>query len=161
MRNAEHNAREFLSIWQFWMVLAFFGLAAVLVYSIHLSNVQTRQEAARVATAKAANTTQVAQCFDTVKNAPIVRGFLLSHEDLIKNGILANKAALAVAPDLDPLHTVRVESLRRLRKAKVNADKLKRLIKKTTPTRVKCFRLAHNLNIDASLYVHKVKKTIK
>jgi ornithine cyclodeaminase/alanine dehydrogenase-like protein (mu-crystallin family) len=149
----ERGLREFLSAWQTWMVLAFFGLAAVSVYSIHLSDRQARDEAARLAAANAAASTQVGQCFTAVENSPVIVGFIDAHESIIENGLISNRQALNAVPE-GPLRMVRERSLVRLRAAKKNADKLRALIVKTTPTRKKCLRIAHRLGVDPSRYTH-------
>ena len=154
MTKVERGLREFLSTWQFWMVLAFFGLAAVSVYSIHLSARQARDEAARLAAANAAASTQVGQCFTAVRNSPVVSGFVDAQEAVIENGLISNRQALNAVPT-GPLRAIRIKSLARLRAAKQNADELRALIRKTTPTRRRCVRLARKLGINASRYTHQ------
>lgn len=154
MVKLERRAREFLSLWQFWMVIAFFGLATVAVYSLHLSDRQAREEGARAASVRAAALTQVGQCFTSAKNAPITLGFIDAHEAIIDNGILANRAALNVDPT-GPLAKVREESIMRLEKAKANTAALRLLIVRNTPTIDKCVGIAGKLGVDASRYIRR------
>lgn len=153
-RAAERGLREFLSSWQFWMVLAYLGLGTVVIFLFVLSGKQARIQAQTAAASQSNATTQVGQCFTAVRNAPVTRRFLAAHEALIQNSVLANKAALRLASPHDPLHNVRVQSLARLRKAQDNADELGRLFRRMTPTRRKCVLLAARRGVDASRYTH-------
>lgn len=147
----ERRARVFLSDWHFWVGVAYFGLAAVVLALYILFGRTAREEASRAAAAKAASTAQVAQCFGGVKNAPVIAGFIRSHEAIIENGLIANRAAIAASPG-DPLNAIRQRSIDRLTAAKANADELRRLIKGTTPTKRACTVLAHKLGVDPSRY---------
>lgn len=153
MARIEIKVRTFLSDWHVWMGIAYFAIIAILVWQISLSNAQNREEAARTASAKAAASTQVGQCFTAVKNAPVASGFIDAHEALITNSLLANEAALAVSPPGDPLRAVRVASIVRLKKADENVKDLRRLIAESTPSEKKCVQLARMLGVDASRYV--------
>lgn len=155
MAQVEHRVRNFLSDWHLWMAVAYFGIIAILVWQISLSNRQGREEAARTATAKAAASTQVGQCFTAVKNAPVAAGFIDAHEALITNSLLANEQALEVSAPSDPLRAIRVASIVRLKKADENVKDLRRLIAESTPTEKKCIALARTLGVDASRYIHQ------
>jgi len=135
------------------MVVAYFGIIAVLIWQISLSNRQAREEATRTATQQASAVTQVAQCFASVKNAPVVNGFIDAQEALITNSLLGNEAALAITPLNDPLRPIRVASIRRLRKADENVKDLRRLISESARTRAKCIKLASATGVDASRYI--------
>jgi Na+/melibiose symporter-like transporter len=105
MTRTDH-VRFALSDWRFWMGIAYFGLVMVIVGLFVLFNRTAREEAARAATAKSAGIAQVSQCFVAVRNAPVVDGFIRSHEAIIENGLLTNKASIAASPG-DPLNPIR------------------------------------------------------
>lgn len=148
------RAREFLSTLGFWVVVAYFGLAAVVVAVLVLFGRTAREEALRTASARSAASTQVGQCFTAAKNAPVTIGFIDAHEAVIDNGIQANRAALNLRPQ-GRLAQVEKQSLIRLEDAKANADALRRLILRTTPTIDKCVDLAKRLEVDASRYTRR------
>lgn len=155
MTRTDH-VRFALSDWRFWMGIAYFGLVSVVVGLFVLFNRTAREEALRTASAKSAAIAQVSQCFLGVRNAPVVEGFVDSHEAIIENGLLVNKASIAAAPG-DPLNPIRRKAIVRLTAAKNNADELKRLVESTTPTRRSCVVLAGKLGVDASRYIHPPK----
>lgn len=148
------KVRIFLSDWQFWTGIAYFGIAATVVALFFLFNRTAREEAFRAAGVKAAATSQVAQCFTSYKNGPVTRGFIASHEAIIENSIISNREALKAQPT-SPLTAIRKQSLARLEAAKENANELQVLISKTIPTRNSCIELAHRLNIDPSRYLRQ------
>lgn len=150
MTRTEH-ARTILSDWRFWVGVAYFGIAATVVGLFILFNRTAREEASRAAGARAAASTQVGQCFTSVKNGPVTRGFLASNAAVIENQILANQAAIETQPT-SPLNGIRERSLVRLQKAKTNAGELRDLIAAQIPTLRKCVRLARMLHVDARRY---------
>lgn len=153
MAKVERNVREFLSDWHVWVGIAYFGLAAVVVALYVLFGRTAHEEAIRAAASRSAASTQVGQCFTSVKNAPVAAGFIDAHEALINNSLLANQAALSVSPPDDPLRSVRVASIARLKRADANVKDLRRLIRESTPTEKKCVRLAHILGVDPDRYL--------
>lgn len=155
MTRTDH-VRFALSDWRFWMGIAYFGLVMVIVGLFVLFNRTAHEEAARAATAKSAGIAQVSQCFVAVRNAPLVDGFIRSHEAIIENGLLTNKASIAASPG-DPLNPIRRRAIVRLTAAKANADELKRLTRATTPTRHSCVVLAGKLRVDPSRYTQPTK----
>lgn len=152
MARIERNMREIMSDWRFWMGVAYFGITMTVVALVISFNRIAHEEATRTATARAAAATQVGQCFTAVKNGPVTQGFIDAHEAIIVNGLIANRAALAISPANDPLRTVRLKSIVRLEKAQRNVTQLRRLILAATPTRKKCIELADTLKVDASRY---------
>ena len=153
MARAERSLRTVMSDWKFWMGVAYFGLAAVIVSLFVLFNRTAHEEAVRAAAASSAAVTQVGQCFTAVKNAPVARGFIAAQEAIIDNGLIANRAALAASPKDDPLRQIRVRSIIRLQGAQKNVKDLRVLIAATTPTEKKCMHLAHILRVDPARYL--------
>jgi len=156
MAKIERSARAFLSDWKLWMGIAYFAIVAILIWQVRLSSRQAQEEANRAATAKAAAATQVGQCFTSVKNAPVVNGFIRSHEAIIENGLISNRASIAASPG-DPLNQIRRKAIKRLMAAKANADELKALISSTAQSRKSCLELAAQLHVDASRYTRTPK----
>ncbi len=154
MAKMERGLREFLSVWQFWMVVAYVGLAAVVVALYVLFGRTAHDEAIRAAAQKSAATSQAATCFISVKNAPVIAGFLQEQDALIDNGLLANLAAIKASGPSDPLNGVRERAVIRLTAAKANERRLERLIATTTPTKAKCLVLAHKLGVNTSAYTN-------
>lgn len=146
------KTRSVLSDWRFWITSFGFGLGAVVVALYLAFGRIAHEEAFRAAAAKAANATQVGQCFTSEKNGPVTRGFIAAQGALIENSLLANQAAIKAQPN-DPLTAVREHSLTRLRAAKKNANELRELIDKSIPTKTRCVRLARMLHVDASRYL--------
>lgn len=156
MAKAERNLREVMSSLGFWLLLAYLMLAAVVVSLFVLFGRTAREEAQRTASARAAATTQVGQCFTSVKTAPVLDGFIDSHEAIIDNSLAANRAAILASPG-DPLNSVRRKSIVRLEAAQKNVMQLRTLIVAGTPTEKKCVDLARMLGVDASRYTNPQK----
>lgn len=146
------QARNVLSDWKFWITLFGFGLAATVVALWFAFGRIAREEAFRAASMKAANVTQVGQCFTAAKNGPVTKGFIGAFETVTSNSITSTKAALAAQP-VGPLTEVRLQSLVRLEAAKANTDALRRLINSSIPDKKKCVELAARLHVDASRYL--------
>lgn len=153
MARFELSIREHMSDWKFWVGVAYLGLILTVVALVVLFNRTAREEASRAASGKAAATTQVGQCFTSVKTAPVLKGFIDAHESIIQNSLLGNEAALKASPKDDPLRGIRVRSIVRLNAAQKNVDELRKLITAGTPTEKKCVALAASLGVDASRYV--------
>lgn len=147
--------------WRFSMVVAYFGIAFTIVGLYIIYTKQSREETRRVAETRAAAVQQVAGCFASVKNAPVVRGFVAGQEALIVNGIDGNKAALKIKAQDPKLRAVREASLRRLNVAKANNDVLRALIKATTPTRKGCIQLAVKTRVPYQQYVPRAPNTTR
>lgn len=154
MAKLERSLRSFLSDWHVWVGIAYFGLAAVVVALYVLFGRTAHEEANRAASARSAASTQVGQCFVAVRNAPVVEGFLKSHEAIIDNGLLTNRALIRESPG-DPANPVRRSAIARLMEAAENAHQLSRLISATTPTRKSCLALAAQLHVDPSRYLRQ------
>lgn len=136
-----------LDDWRFWVGVAYFGIAAVVLGLYVLFSRQTNETAKRVAIQRANAQAQVSQCANAVRNAPVVDGFAEAHHALIVNQILTTTAALQVAAPGDPLTKVRLASLRRLEVALTNANQLLDVVSNSTPTKAACNREAAMLGV--------------
>lgn len=141
--------REVLNNWWFWVGIAYFGLAAVVVAlyinygnTAEATSKANRQEAISVAATKAANVNAVNQCFTSVKNQPIIEGFADGQLALIDNSLLLIQSAINNSPSDDPLLAGRQASLKRLAVAKVNSLALRALIAQQSRSREECIALA-------------------
>ncbi len=155
MDRVELNTRKFLSDWRFWVCIAYLGLSFLTVWLYVLNGREARATADRAAAQRSAASSQVATCFTSAKNAPVIRGFLDGQDALIDNGLLANEAAVKAAPADDPLLPVRLKAIVRLTTARENSRRLEQLIVETTPTKKKCLVLARKLGVDASRYIQQ------
>lgn len=104
--------------------------------------------AERTAERKARETSDVAQCFEQVANAPRVSRILNLIGVLADNSIAANRAALTVSSPDDPLRTVREQSIARLIPARADLREFIRLVDEQTPTKAKCVELADRLGVE-------------
>jgi hypothetical protein len=147
----EARTRSILSGWQFWITLAYFGIAATVVALWFAFGKIAHEEANRAASIKAANATQVGQCFTGAKNGPVTKGFVAANLAVIDNSIIANRQALETQPD-SPLTAIRARSLVRLEDARRKTEALSRLIDANVPTTLTCTTLATKLGVDAGRY---------
>jgi hypothetical protein len=150
-RRIEFRVRNFLNDPRVWVGIAYFGLAAVVVALYVAFGRIAKEDASRAALERANAVAAVNSCFTALKQAPVVDGFIDSVELLISDEILTTKQVLAAEAPGDPLRAARQKSLVRLNVAKGNADVLRELIDKTTPTKEKCMRLALRLNVDVKV----------
>lgn len=150
MKPLERSVREFLSNWQVWVGIAYFGLAAVVVALFVLFNRTAHEEAVRAATARSAAQAQVSQCVASAKNGPLVRGFANGFRALVENQIETTQGALHVAKPHDPLIPVRERSLRRLFRAEGVAEGLVKIVDARTPSMKSCRVLARKLHVPLS-----------
>lgn len=134
--------------------MTLFGLSLGIVLAVAVVSLfkVIHEQTTREANAKAANSAQVAACFNSVESAPIINGFLHAHETLVNNSLLTTRAAIAVEDKNDPLHKIRVASLRRLIKAQSNTENLKELLVATTPTQDSCIKLAKKVGAPYGQY---------
>jgi hypothetical protein len=149
------KVRDRIDNWRFWITAYGVALGLMMVGLYALNNRQVHEQSIRTASMRAASVSQVASCFTDVKNTPITKGFIDSHESLIENSLISTRAALRLTQRADPLYAIRTNSLRRLNRAKRNVIELKRLLLKDRPTMAKCVTLAKNLHVDASRYLKK------
>lgn len=143
--------------WKFWQTIFGFGLACVIVALYVLFGRTARDEAARAARQRSDSVQAVSTCFNAVKNAPIVQGFLDGNDALITNGLIANRELLArdTVPSQAAIHSA---AIGRLEKAQRNAAVLRTLIETTTPTKASCIRLARTDDIPVAPYLHPKPK---
>ncbi len=147
MANVESRSRVFFSSLGFWVVIAYFVLAFVVVWLYVLNNREARAGAERAASIRSAATSQVSTCFTAVKDFPLTKGFIDGQEAIIDNSLIANRDALRQQPD-SPLSQLRQNSIVRLTRARVVATKLNALIVEKSPTKRKCLALAKKLHVD-------------
>lgn len=144
-----------LDSWQFWVGVAYFGLALVIVALWVVFSRQSDEAARRAvqqqeaaSALKASNISQVNGCITAAQNRPIVFGFINGQAAIINSQILSTSQALALTSADDPLYLVREKALTRLNSAANNNKALKELIIKTTPTLKQCKDLANKLHVD-------------
>ncbi len=126
-------------------------LGIVVVCSFALSGYavvrQSQASAERAADRKASNTSQVARCFQQVRDSPDVLKTLNLLDTLATNSIIANRQALEVASDPE-LRRIRQQSLARLLPARVSLRKLIARSSSTVPTMASCEQLASGLHVN-------------
>ncbi len=147
MTISEPKIRRRLDSWRFWVGIAYFGIAAVVLGLVVAFSRVSSEAAKRAATQQAANQARVTQCAVAVRNAPIVAGFVDGQRAIIRNSILATIGALANTARTDPLYRVRLASLSRLQEALSNTNQLAGLVSATTPTMASCDRVAAALRV--------------
>lgn len=151
------KTRRRLDTWHFWVGVAYVGLALVAIWLL-VTYLQTgRNTSQRRADERAQQISAVTACFAAVANAPLAKGFIDGQGAIIQNGIDANVAIL----DADHLSAkqkkIRVDSLARLNRAKLNNDELERFIVQTTPTKKGCVALAVKTHVPYAQYLAKPK----
>jgi hypothetical protein len=126
-------------------------LGVIVIVSFALSGYtvvrQSQAAAARAADRKAANTSQVARCYQQVRDSPDVLRILGLLDTLAKNSILANRQALELDGD-DPLRPIRKSSLRRLVPARKSLGKFIARSRRSVPTIESCDQMARALRVD-------------
>lgn len=148
---------EAADTWKFWVSAALFGVIVLFILMFFLFKKTVHQDAIREASLKANNAAQVASCFNNVKNAPIIEGFIDAHAAIINNSIISTEAALKVSAPNDPLNVIRRQSLVRLRKARKNSNDLKELLAAQNVTEGDCIKLAKRLNVPSAVYTKPAK----
>lgn len=109
---------------------------------------QSQASAERAADRKAANTAQVARCYQQVRDSPDVLRILDLIDALATNSIVVNRQALQLAPAADPLKPIRKASLRRLVPARKTLRKFVARAEAEVPTIGSCDRLARDLHVN-------------
>lgn len=153
-RQIENKVRHRLDNWKFWMLIAYFGLVFVMVWLFFLNRQTAEQAAARQAQQKAANTAQVADCYQALRNAPALMGILDSVDLLAESSMKSSKAALQADPD-SLLTPVRRASIERLERAREGVAVFAKAMVEQTPTLPECNHLAARLGVDPSPYMPK------
>lgn len=141
------RARRKLDNWRLWMVIAYVGLAACIVFLYALQRNQAQADAERAAARESQAATEVSRCLQQVTSAPQVARVLRVIDLVVTNSILANEAALEADPDSD-LTPVRQASLARLRPGRVELRKFIEATEEAAPTMKDCRELAVSLGID-------------
>lgn len=157
---------RYVDNWKFWMTAFGFGLAVVFILLFVGYRRQNQEETsrandarvaaeARIAQVRSANNAEVAQCFSNAQRAPIISGFIQSQYALVDNSTQSTTDALAHTSADDPLYKVRLRSLNRLAKARVNLDKLAGVVLSQTATEDKCIALAKKLQIPYKEFIRQ------
>ena len=111
---------------------------------------QSQAASERAADRKAANTSQVARCFQQVKDSPDVLRILGLLDTLSSNSILVNRQALELPAEADPLRRIRKQSLRRLVPARASLRRFIARSSASVPTVQSCDRMAADLHVDSA-----------
>lgn len=143
---AERSIRERLDNWKFWVGVAYFGLALLVVWLFFLNQDIAREQAARTATAKANAVSTRDNCYRMVDNNPDLLSIITAIRLTSRNSIATSKAALRLAPD-GALSDVRRASIKRNQRAMRAADKFRAQIVQSTPTEQRCDELALRLGL--------------
>jgi hypothetical protein len=133
--------------WKFWMTLSGLGLGAAYVLLFFVFQREARADALRQADVRAAASAAVSSCYSSLKNEPVVAGFIRTQRLLIDDQILTNHAALATEKPGDPLRAVRMAHLKRLQVARGSLGALNELIVGSQPSHAKCLALAKGLHV--------------
>lgn len=160
MTAATKGMRKYVDNWEFWFsaLTAAVLIGGGLLYS-HLRDIdraRSRDDAARAAQMRASNLSQVAACYTSVKNAPVVAGFLQGFYAIDDNSIANSREAIREHPH-DPLNKIRRTSIANITVARVNLDSLSEVIEGTTPTIPKCRALARRLAVDYRPYEKQIR----
>lgn len=134
--------------WRFWMTIAYVGISIGLVGAFVALEKASSEEAKRVAEQRASAIQQVTTCFGGVTNAPVVAGFIAGQKALISNSLDGNRAALKIKGEPAKLVKIRHQSITRLTSAETNVNILAALIKKTTPKKTDCIKLAVKTHVS-------------
>lgn len=134
--------RDRFDSWPFWVGIAYFGLAMVIVGLFYLNNnnqrASTRQakdEAIRIAVVKAQAIAATGRCKASVPLLKEVNAHVAGVREYVDAQIRNSEAALNATLPSDPLYTVRVEALARSKLAQKKIDSLDAL---PIPTTAQC-----------------------
>jgi len=147
MTSLETPLRDRIDNWRFWVGIAYFGLAAVVVALFFLNRDISKQQAESAAKSRAATAAQVRSCADAVRNKPDVDGLLDAIRFNIADRITVTVAAQEAAPPSDPLIVVRQASLDRLHQKLDALDTFIAKVADRTPTKQKCNEMAVRLEV--------------
>lgn len=155
------RARLRLDDKDFWLLLAYVVLVIFGIWLL-VTYIETgRNTSGRRADERAQQIAAVTACFAAVTNAPLAEGFIDGQGAIIQNGIDSNNAILA-ADHLSPEQTkIRVDSLARLNRAKLNNDELQRFVVQTTPTKQSCVQLAVRTHVPYAEFLKPKTTTVQ
>ena len=112
-----------LDNWRFWVGIAYFGLAVVVVWLFFLNQStsktqarQARDEAVRVAEIDSAQTAQRQQCLASIPTLRRINGFVAGVSDLHMALEENAKAVLDATPKTDRQHRVRLDNWLRIKR---------------------------------------------
>jgi len=114
LRRMPERWRDRLDSWQFWVGVAYFGLACCVVGLYFVNSRTQREEAIRISTARAAAQAQERRCIESRPVLMKVNRFFEGSQDLAATLVENSQANLAATPIDDPLRPTRVKNLRRL-----------------------------------------------
>ncbi len=134
----------------------FMGVIVIVSFALSGWTVVRQSQAAaeRAADKRAANTSQVARCYQQVRDSPDVLKILSLIDTLATNSILVNREALELGGD-DPLRPIRRSSLRRLVPARKTLRAFIDRSTGTVPTLKSCDQLAASLQVDPKPFRNK------
>lgn len=134
----------------------FLGVIVIISFALSGYTVVRQSQAAaeRAADKKAANTSQVARCYQQVRDSPDFLRILDLLDALATNSIIANREALKLGGD-DPLRAIRRSSLRRLVPARKNLRRFVERANASVPTLRSCDRLASSLDVSPAPFRKK------
>jgi len=145
----EPKARFYLSSWYFWIGMAYLGLTLTVVFSLATFQKVSRQEAISVALEQADHTNRVAACYREFAEAPALWRFIEAQLVIARNQSNVFRVNLSVLPD-DPRASGPQGWRVSLGKVRTTIGDLKAFLqqsKVTTPSRMKCDRLAERLGL--------------
>lgn len=144
---AEKRVRDYLCDWKFWVLIAYAALSFVAFKQWGYSTNLAEEVAKRQATQRSANTAQVAQCYQSVKNAPGVFALTDLITGIANSSITSSTQALKLQPE-SPLSPIRRRSVARLNAKLETAKSFLAKTRRATPTVKKCDGLASRLDVN-------------
>lgn len=121
VRKFEYNFRKTLTDWPFYTAVAYFGLVAVVIWSIsinsHTSRTQAHQaadESGRQAEIVANANSQYNACISSIPIAKKINNFIFGTQSLAHIFKLNTKAALDSTPKTDPQRATRLDNYNRV-----------------------------------------------
>lgn len=139
----EREARTILDSWQFWVGVAYFGLAGCVVALFLLYSDQSKDDASRAA----ADSARVIECRQQVETAPAVIELVNSIELIVTNQIAATVDAIMAQPGNVTLNASRRQSVERMRVARTRVQEFRDRYTKSRPTSEYCDKLARQLHV--------------
>lgn len=124
-----------LDNWRFWMVIAYFALAFLVVWLYGVSAKTQREQSTRLATARATAAADYARCVASIPQLAKINSFLRGESDLADTLARNSQAVLDATLIGDPQLETRRENLARLVAAR---DKIASVDKFPVPTIPEC-----------------------
>lgn len=146
--------------WKFWFTACVIGLAVCYVLLFKLFVKLSSDEARREATDQSSHATQVATCFNGVKNAPVVHGVLDNLYAIDDDKLKSLTVVLRLQPD-SPLRAERLASQARLIDDRAKLDTLSATVEATTPTKQSCVDLAKEFEIPVDRYLQELRQGVE